>query len=122
LQKGCFLKFIIIFTIFVAVILYLVQNKFDEFFVKPGKKILLSVLNEKWDEELSYVKESIEKDSLKILINEYLTQMKSKEDLTGDKTSAIINQLGTIVQDSIVDAGELLKMRKIINETLKNGK
>ncbi len=122
MQKGCFLKFIIIFTIFVAVILYLVQNKFDEFFVKPGKKILLSVLNEKWDEELSYVKESIEKDSLKILINEYLTQMKSKEDLTGDKTSAIINQLGTIVQDSIVDAGELLKMRKIINETLKNGK
>ncbi|MEJ2493402.1 MAG: hypothetical protein P8Y79_03650 [Ignavibacteriaceae bacterium] len=122
MKKGCFLKFIIIFTIFVAVILYLVQNKFDEFFVKPGKKILLSVLNEKWDEELSYVKDSIEKDSLKILINEYLTQMKSKEDLTGDKTSDIIGQLGTTVQDSIVDASELLKMRNIIRETLKNDK
>ncbi|MCG6914670.1 hypothetical protein LJE86_12195 [bacterium BMS3Abin03] len=122
MKKGCFLKFIIIFTIFVAAILYLVQNKFDEFFVKPGKKILLSVLNEKWDEELSYVKDSIEKDSLKILINEYLTQMKSKEDLTGDKTSDIIGQLGTTVQDSIVDASELLKMRNIIRETLKNDK
>ena len=122
MKKGCFLKFIIIFTIFVAAILYLVQNKFDEFFVKPGKKILLSVLNEKWDEELSYVKDSIEKDSLKILINEYLTQMKSKEDLTGDKTSDIIGQLGTTVQDSIVDASELLKMRNIIKETLKNDK
>ena len=122
MKKGCFLKFIVIFTIFVAVVLYIVQNKFDEFFVKPGKKVLLQILNDKWDEELSYVKESDEKESLKKLINEYLTKVKSKEDLANDKTGLIIEQLGTTVQDSVVDAGELEKMRKIISEALKNGK
>jgi len=122
LKKGCFLKFIVIFTIFVAVVLYIVQNKFDEFLVKPGKKVLLQILNDKWDEELSYVKESDEKESLKKLINEYLTKVKSKEDLANDKTGLIIEQLGTTVQDSVVDAGELEKMRKLISEALKNGK
>ena len=122
MKKGCFLKFIVIFTIFVAVVLYIVQNKFDEFFVKPGKKVLLQILNDKWDEELSYVKESDEKESLKKLINEYLTKVKSKEDLANDKTGLIIEQLGTTVQDSVVDAGELEKMRKLISEALKNGK
>ena len=122
MKKGCFLKFIVIFTILVAVILYIVQNKFDEFFVKPGKKILLSLLNDKWDEELSYVKENEEKDALKKLINDYLMQINSRDDLSDDKTAAIIEQLGITVKDSVVDTTELIKMQEIISDTLKHGK
>ena len=122
MKKGCFLKFIVIFTILVAVILYIVQNKFDEFFVKPGKKILLSLLNDKWDEELSYVKENEEKDALKKLINDYLMQINSRDDLSDDKTAAIIEQLGITVKDSLVDVTELKKMQEIISNTSKNGK
>lgn len=121
MKKGCFLKFIVIFTILVAVILYIVQNKFDEFFVKPGKKILLSLLNDKWDEELSYVKENEEKDALKKLINDYLMQINSRDDLSDDKTAAIIEQLGITVKDSVVDTTELIKMQEIISDTLKHG-
>lgn len=122
MKKGCFLKFIVIFTILVAVILYIVQNKFDDFFVKPGKKILLSLLNDKWDEELSYVKENEEKDALKKLINDYLMQINSRDDLSDDKTAAIIEQLGITVKDSVVDTTELIKMQEIISDTLKHGK
>ena len=122
MKKGCFLKFIVIFTIFVAVILYIVQNKFDEFFIKPGKKILLSVLNDKWEEELSYVQENKEKDALKKLINDYLMQIKTRDDLSDDKTAALIEQLGITVKDSLVDVTELKKMQEIISNTSKNGK
>ena len=122
MKKGCFLKFIIIFTIFIAVILYIVQNKFGEFFVKPGKQVLLSLLNDKWDEELSYVQDNKEKDALKKLINDYLMQIKTRDDLSDDKTAALIEQLGITVKDSVVDIIELKKMQEIINDTLKNGK
>lgn len=120
MKKGCFLKFIIIFTILVAVILYIVQNKFEEYVLNPGKEIVLSVLDEKWDEQLGYLKQSEEKDSLKSLIRSYVKRLDLNPDDAGEKANIIIEQLRSIVKDSTVDADELLTMRKIISESKKN--
>ena len=53
MKKGCILKFIIIFTIILAVSLYIVQNKFEEIFLDPGKKPLFSALEEIWENNLA---------------------------------------------------------------------
>ena len=121
MKKGCFLKFIIIFTILVAVILYIVQNKFEEYVLNPGKEFVLSSMNENWDELLDYVKPGREKDSLQTLIRKYVKQLDSNVDDHGNKTNIIIDQLRSIVSDSTVDASELLTMRKIISESEQNG-
>jgi len=122
LKKGCFLKFIIIFTILVGVILYIVQNKFEEYFVRPGKKIVLSVLVSKWDKQLNYVKPGVEKDSLRILLENYISKTNPEENDFDNKTDKIIKQLAFVFNDSTVNADELTKIKETLSKALNNAK
>lgn len=120
MKKGCFLKFIIIFTIVLASILYLVQNKFDELFLEPGKELVLSVIEENWNSELGYVNDSPEKDSLKTLLQFYISGIESTEFLSDERTEAVINYLEQTFKDSLIDYEELSHINKLIKYALKN--
>lgn len=120
MKKGCFLKFIIIFTIVLAVILYLVQNKFDELFLEPGKEIILTAIEDSWNTELEYVKDSIEKDSLKSLLRFYVSGIQSSDYLSDKRTETVINYLEQTFQDSLIDIEELSHINKLIKYALKN--
>jgi len=120
LKKSCFLKFIIIFTIVLASILYLVQNKFDELFLEPGKKLVLSVIEENWNSELGYVNDSPEKDSLKTLLQFYITGIESTQFLSDERAEAVINYLEQTFKDSLIDYEELSHINKLIKYALKN--
>jgi len=120
LKKSCFLKFIIIFTITLAAILYLVQNKFDELFLEPGKEIILTAIEDSWNTELEYVKDSIEKDSLKSLLRFYVSGIQSSDYLSDKRTETVINYLEQTFQDSLIDTEELSHINKLIKYALKN--
>jgi len=120
LKKSCFLKFIIIFTIVLASILYLVQNKFDELFLEPGKKLVLSVIEENWNSELGYVNDSPEKDSLKTLLQFYISGIESTEFLSDERAEAVINYLEQTFKDSLIDYEELSHINNLIKYALKN--
>ncbi len=120
MKKGCFLKFIIIFTIVLASILYLVQNKFDELFLEPGKELVLSVIEENWNSELGYVYDSPEKDSLKALLQFYISGIQSTEYLSDERAEAVINYLEQTFKDSLIDYEELSHINKLIKYALKN--
>ncbi|MFC2119608.1 hypothetical protein ACFLQ4_00915 [Bacteroidota bacterium] len=120
MKKGCFLKFIIIFTIVLAAILYLVQNKFDDLFLKKGKEIVLSVIEDNWSTELAYITDSPEKDSLKNLLRFYISGIESAKYLTDERTEAVINYLEQTFKDSLIDNEELSHINKLIEYALKN--
>ena len=120
MKKGCFLKFIIIFTIVLAVILYLVQNKFDELFLEPGKEIILTAIEDSWNTELEYIKDSIEKDSLKYWLRFYVSVIQSSDYLPDKRTETVINYLEQTFQDSLIDTEELSHINKLIKYALKN--
>ena len=120
MKKGCFLKFIIIFTIVLAAILYLAQNKFDDLFLKKGKELFLSVIEDNWDTELGYIEDSPEKDSLKNLLNFYITGVESAKYLTDERTEDVINYLEQTFKDSLIDNEELSHINKLIKYALKN--
>ena len=120
MKKGCFLKFIIIFTIVLAAIIYLVQNKFDELFLDQGKEFVLSVIEENWNTELGYVTDSQEKDSLKNLLHFYISGIQSAKHLSDERTEAVINYLDQTFKDSVVDFGELSNINELIKYVLKN--
>jgi hypothetical protein len=122
LKKGCFLKFIIIFTIVIAAIIYLVQNKFDELFLEKGKMLVLSTIEENWNTELGYVTDSPEKDSLKNLVHFYISGIQSAEYLSDERKEAVINYLGQTFKDSLIDLEELSHINKLIKYALKNEK
>ncbi len=120
MKKSCFLKFIIIFTIALGIILYLVQNKFDELFLEPGKEFVLSAIEENWNTELGYVKDSLEKDSLKTLLRFYVSGIQSTDYLSNERTEAVINYLEQTFKDSLIDIEELSHINKLIKYALKN--
>ena len=120
MKKGCFLKFIIIFTIVIAAIIYLVQNKFDELFLDPGKEFVLSVIEDNWNTELGYITDSQEKDSLKNLLHFYISGIQSAKHLSDERTEAVINYLDQTFKDSVVDFGELSNINELIKYVLKN--
>jgi hypothetical protein len=120
LKKGCFLKFIIIFTIILGVSIYLVQNKFEEIFLNPGKELLLNTLEEGWENNLNYLKESAAKDSLKSLLENYITKMKSTQSFSSDRTNEIIEHIESTFKDSLVDPEELTSVRELIEKELLN--
>jgi hypothetical protein len=120
LKKSCFLKFIIIFTVVLAAIIYLVQNKFDELFLEKGKEFVLSAIEDGWNTELAYITDSPEKDSLKNLLHFYISGIESAEYLTDERTEAVIDYIDETFKDSVIDNEELTHINKLIKYTLKN--
>ena len=122
MKKGCFLKFIIIFTIILAVSLYIVQNKFEEIFLDPGKNLFLNTLEVSWENNLNYVKDSAAKEALKSLLKHYISKLKSAQNLSSDRTKEIIKYLETTFKDSLVEQIELARVRELIENELLNEK
>jgi hypothetical protein len=112
MKKGCFIKFIVFLTIFVAAAIYIVQTKLDDWVLKPGKGIIKEVFNNSWEKDMVHVKPSAEKDSLKILITKYIDDI-SSADISDDKMEKIKNTIIISAADSIIDKNELKNLRNL---------
>lgn len=112
MKKGCFIKSIVILTIFVASITYIVQNKLDEWIIKPVKKIILPMVENSFSKEFEYVKDTPEKDSVLIYIRDFFEGIDFK---TGNDSSKqeFWNAVKEIVSDSIITKLELEDLKKI---------
>jgi hypothetical protein len=106
MKKGCFVKSIVILTIFVAVLAYIVQYKFDEWIIEPGKKLLLPAVEKGFKDELAFVKHSTEKDTLLNLISSYIKSIDFKSADDSSK-SDFWNKINEIVNDSMVTKKEV---------------
>lgn len=114
MKPGCFLKSIIILTIFIAAILYIVQHK-SELFFKPGKKIISGVFMDNWDKNFSFVRNTAEKSELKQSLKTFIDSLKLKDIPDEEKLDKIVNMVSAAAADSIISASEL----KEISENLK---
>jgi hypothetical protein len=110
MKKSCFIRAIIIITILTAVILYLVTHKFNEVILAPGKSLIISQINR----DLDYVKESPEKDSLKLLIKDYILGIKKVDNLSDRCIGEFIDTLKTALSDSVIDEREYKSLCKIL--------
>ena len=124
MKKGCFIKLVFIVTILVAAVLYIIQNKFEDIFLNPGKKIITSLIEDNWETELGYITDNVEKDSLKILLSFYIEGMETIKEISEDKHEKLFELLQITFTDSLVTEEELLELTKIVkslrNETTKN--
>jgi len=100
----------------VAAILYIIQNHLDDL-VKPGKKIIKDLVMSDIEDDFIYVKAGPEKDSLKIILENYLTEKLENADEISDKD---FNWLGVylnkMAEDSVIDEYELEKFKELIKE------
>jgi len=123
MKKGCFLKLVFIITILVASVLYIIQNKFDDIFLSPGKKLLTELIEDKWETELVYITDTVEKDSLKALLHFYVKGIKTIDEISEDKLEELYELLEITFNDSLITEKELFDLTKIVkrlrNETTK---
>ncbi len=120
MKTGCFIKSVIILTILVASILYIIQNKMDDFVLNPGKNIVHSFLQKKVDKELVFVKDSPQKDSLKIMIDSYLKNLKKLSEFSDDSIKSIIDSVKISIVDSTITENELKKLSKYLLKKSEN--
>ncbi|MGD1007655.1 MAG: hypothetical protein ABR980_10545 [Ignavibacteriaceae bacterium] len=110
MKKGCFLRTIIIITILTAVVLYLITHKFNEVILNPGKSLIISQINR----DMEYVKDSPEKDSLQLLIKDYIRGIKKVDNLSDKSIGEFLDTLKIALSDSVIDKREYKSLYKIL--------
>jgi hypothetical protein len=116
-KKGCFIKTVIALTIFVAAILYIIQNHLDDLIINPTKEFFSDLVVSGVDEELGFIVESPEKDSLRSLLKVYLqdkfinTKKMSDEDIDW-----LVDSVKVVVRDSIISKEDLTMIKKLIKQ------
>lgn len=117
MKKGCFIKVIIALTIFIASVLYIIQNHFDDWILNPAKKIFSEAFVSGVDDELEFIAESPEKDSLRTLLKEYLQEkfVQTKE-LSNNDIDWLIDSVKVVVRDSIITNADLDNIKNLIEQ------
>ena len=118
MKKGCFLQAVIIGTVLIAAVVYIIENKFDEWFLKPGKELLLSEIVKNWDNDLKYIYESEQKDSLKNLLTYYVDNIKSLDELTAMDENNFVTEFDSIIEDSLISKEEISKLTRLVKKEI----
>lgn len=118
MKKSCFLQTVIIGTVLIAAAVYIIQNKFDEWFLNPGKDLLLNEIVTNWDNDLKYIYESEQKDSLKNLLIYYVDNIKSLGELTAVDEKSFITEFDLVIEDSLVSKEEISKLTRLVEKEI----
>ena len=116
MKKGCFIQSVIIVTILIAAIVYIVKCKLEDWLVKPGKKLILSEVSKNWEKEAAYIKESVEKDSLKSLMKYYLENIKTKEDVVNLEQDIFFTEFKLSIEDSLITDNEISNLTLLMKK------
>lgn len=116
MKKGCFIKTIIALTIIVAAILYILQNHLDDLIINPGKKLISDLIVSGVHDELNYIKETPEKDTLRFLLRDYLkNKITETKEISDEDVDWLIDSVKVFVTDSIITRNDLLRIQELIN-------
>jgi len=118
MKKGCFIKSVIAITILIGVVVYIVQNKLEEWFTEPVKKNLVTQLVENWDTKAKFIRDSIQKDSLAVLVSSYFSNIETMEDIVNWDEELFLVGLQDAIDDSLITDDEISKLTLL----LKKGK
>ena len=116
MKKGCFIKSVILVTILVGIVVYIVQYKLEDWLIEPGEKMFIQKIAENWNLESTFIKDSKEKDSLKVLVEYYANRIKKMEEVVNLENNLFLNELEDIIEDSLVTEKELSNLTQILQK------
>ena len=116
MKKGCFIKSVVILTIIIAAAIYIIQNNFDDWFLEPGKKMLVKQIAENWKTEASFIKDSAQKDSVGIMLTYYFKNIKTMEEVVNLENDLFLLEFENVIEDSFVTENELSKLTQILKK------
>jgi len=115
MKKGCFIKIIVVLTIFIAAVMYIIQNHFDDWVMNPVKEFFSEAFVSGVDDELNFIEESPEKDSLRVLLKDYLQKkFVNTKELSNKDIDWLIDSVKVVVRDSFITQKDLDKLKNLI--------
>ncbi|GBD89577.1 hypothetical protein BMS3Abin04_00283 [bacterium BMS3Abin04] len=120
MRKGCFLTIFILSIIIITGTVYFIKFHSDDL-LNIGKDKIISLTREKVDEEIDSVEISDFKDSLKILVSDYIDSLgnyKPKDAM--DKLNALSSNLKVILKDKKIDKNEFNFITKFMETDEKS--
>jgi len=116
MKKSCFIQAVVVVTIFVAVAVYIIQYKLDDWFIKPTKDFLTSEVIKNWDDEAKHINDSVHKDSLKALIIYYIDNIKSMKEVVNLDEEKFLTEIKIVIQDSVITEEDISKLTMLLKK------
>jgi hypothetical protein len=89
--------------------------------VEKGKAFVMDEIEDSWENDLSYVQNNFEKDSLKILLKDFVQQLKDEKGFLepSEESKILINNVVNSFEDSLISSDELKKITELFR-SLRN--
>src|ERR1039457_6061389 len=117
MKKGCFIRSIFILTIITGIIVYLVQTKWDDI-----KNMLADVPRKGIEKTLVKFKESPEKDSLKVLLDDFFSKhLVNFHQINNKMFDPLVKSLKEVNSDSSLNWGKINEIKIILKKIEDEG-
>lgn len=115
MKKGCFISFVVIFTLVVGVIVYFIKYKKDILKEYSKEKLVEIVVNE-FDNKIKDVRQSVYKDSMKFAIHDFVKTTKElKFDSTMARLKNILSEAKLFYKDGNIDSLDYHRIKIVLN-------
>lgn len=122
MKKGCFLSFIMVFTLIVIAVVYFIKHNKGEI-SKFGKERVLDLARNEFNEKLNKLKSNTMKDSLKSLsIKEYESIKKYDFKESMRKFGDFADKVKDFTNDNLIDSTEFEKLKLLVEEHARSKK
>ena len=116
MKKGCFLTSTILFTIIVGVLFFIFNNYGDEV-LNNAKEAVINFSSDDIMESVGEIENNKYKDSLKVIVEKYVNQMKEKDFSEAvNETGDFFERIKFLVHDGVVDSADIVLLRKYVRE------
>ncbi len=116
MKKGCFLTAIILFTIIVGITFFVIRNYGDEI-LDSAKEVVIDFSSDDIVESIGEIENNQYKDSLKVIVDEYVNRIKEKDfNEAVNESSDFFERLKFLVHDGVVDSSDIFLLRKYLRE------
>lgn len=118
MTKSCFIRLLVVFTIFLAVVLYIFTHKFDEWVKRPVVEYLVEKSSGDLTNKLGSLAPSPQADSLQAMVNSFIGHFKNAGDIRINLTAIgnMADSLGTVIGDGEVTPAELQRFSIILEK------
>jgi|WetSurMetagenome_2_1015567.scaffolds.fasta_scaffold48795_2 hypothetical protein len=121
-KRGCFLTLLISLTIIIAFAIYFFKNNKSEL-TDLFKPVVISSMKKEFNDKIDKMETNRYKDSLRIIVKDYLSQLKKRKDINFEKlkTSQFVIHLKIILDGEKIDSSEIQNLKSLLTrDFLKN--
>ena len=110
------MKSVIILTILLGGLVYIIQYKIGDWFINPGKEFIVNEAIKNLDDELIYIPDSANKDSLKSLAEYFFKNVKSFKEIVNLEKEIFMEEFQRTIADSIITDNEISNLTSILKK------